>query len=142
MSTTLLSNEAKTLLLSLCEKNNSKQTAQPHHSHHEEKKSNYANLEDLTDGQFEMLLPFLKSPIDEIVCSKEKVRALSYNKICAVWQMFVQDWPYFPDKKVDVNDILYHLTQAIDPKFTLNFVLCFTKEQRHLLYQNETVLSN
>jgi hypothetical protein len=142
MSTTLLSNEAKTLLLSLCEKNNSKQTAQHHHSHHEEKKSNYANLEDLTDGQFEMLLPFLKSPIDEIVCSKEKVRALSYNKICAVWQMFVQDWPYFPDKKVDVNDILYHLTQAIDPKFTLNFVLCFTKEQRHLLYQNETVLSN
>ncbi len=138
MSTTLLSNKAKTLLLSLCEKNNSKQTAQPHHSHHEEKKSNYANLRDLTDEQFKILRSFLKSPVDDILCSKDKVRALSYNKICTVWQMFVQDWPYFPDKKVDVNAILHQLTQAIGPKFTLDFVLCFTKEQRHLLHQNET----
>ena len=143
---TVLTNEMKAILLVLCsQQSNAKQTAETevenpeakHYSIGPKKESYLKNLRDLTHEQFEILLPFLKLPIDEKLLSKDKIRSLRYNKIHSVWHLFIQDWPYFPDKTVDVNSILRHLTQAIDPNFYLDFVICFPREQKEKLAQHE-----
>lgn len=134
---TLLTDEMKAILLVLCSQQaNAKQSAQAevekksHYSYFEEKESFLKELRAVNDQEFDVLLPLLKAPIDERLLPKDKIRILKYNQIHFVWHLLVQDWPYFPEKKLDVNGVLHHITQAIDPEFKLNFVLCFSSEQK------------
>jgi len=90
-------------------------------------------LTELTQEQFDIILPFLSQRISEDIFSKHKVRLLARNRIYFIWQIFDQDWKYFPDREISMYELLTQFEKVIG--FILEFRICFTKEQKEILHR-------